>query len=195
MNRYDLRAAVDISGNQKVGNYRYLGWLVVTDDLVKKIMNEVDNYTKQIRMTDFQKLQRYVLPRINFDDRDILAFCIEIDRDPILTRLSNMSRIKHKHISRKKIIRTYNNILFHKIREPTLNFLAAHGKSFSDVAFECDSDCRDFLKQNGLRYADAGQVHHLADLIAFANNRGWEPRGVRHADLREYINKELLKYW
>ena len=38
------------------------------------------------------------------------------------------------------------------------------------------------LNDNGLRHGAAGSIHMLADIVAWANNRGVEPKGVTTMD-------------
>ena len=67
---------------------------------------------------------------------------------------------------------------------------------FATVVFQCDSDCVNFAKDVGLRYAHAGQVHEnriyeLADIIAWMNNKGKEPKNVVVLDVTKKIEARL----
>ena len=62
---------------------------------------------------------------------------------------------------------------------------------FHRFTFECDSDCVKFLKDNGLKYADAGETHMLSDIVAWANQRNNEPEGVVEINLADIIKTEL----
>ena len=37
-----------------------------------------------------------------------------------------------------------------ELREKITLFVTRHGHAITDVAFQCDADCRDFIKENGL---------------------------------------------
>ena len=63
----------------------------------------------------------------------------------------------------------------------------------SDVVFQCDHDCVGFAKDNGLRYSKKGDMHTLSDIVAWANNKNREPKGVISMDLTTLLEVELKK--
>ena len=77
--------------------------------------------------------------------------------------------------------------------ERIATFLARHNHALSDVVFQCDSDCCDFIKVNGLRHDNAGNAYRLADIVAWSNNKNKEPRGVKSLDPRAWMDAELKK--
>ena len=76
-----------------------------------------------------------------------------------------------------------------------LKFLIKHKCELSDVVFKCDSDCRQFIKGNGLRPANVGDAHILADIVAWANNRNVEPEGVIMLDLANVFKEKTMKFY
>ena len=66
-----------------------------------------------------------------------------------------------------------------------------HDCDLHNVYFECDSDCRTFAKDAGLKYKDPGYVHILSDIVAWSNNRRYEPDGTITMDLTSRINNKL----
>ena len=104
------------------------------------------------------------------------SFCIRLDKDAIVKEISARKKLGHRH-PRKNIFRAYGCLLCKYMHERITTFLAKHNHALSDVAFQCDSDCRDFIKVNGLRHDDIGNAHGLSDIVAWSNNKNKEPEG------------------
>lgn len=86
---------------------------------------------------------------------------------------------------------------------------ARHG---AEVIFQCDYECKYFVKQNGLQhnvveqknlipdknYNNDGACHDnethariLSDLVAWLNNKGKEPDGIISINFADNLEKEL----
>ena len=73
-----------------------------------------------------------------------------------------------------------------------MEFLTMHDHALSDVLFQTDADCVNFLKDNGVGSTDASRAHMLSDIVAWANNRNRESlRGVISIDLTVTIRENL----
>ena len=188
-----LGLGIDVSGLPGIGNYMYMGLIIATDEFINKTMQDIDYYEKKDRRLDKQRLKEYIRINLDFNSKDCRAFCAEIHKDSTIGNIRNMLRIKKRNYSNDKITRNYDNLLFQKVRDPIVDFLAEHEHSLDNVAFQCDTDCRGFLKHNSLKGTDGGYAYSLADIIAYANNIGEEPKGVKRLSLHEELEKELIQ--
>ena len=106
--------------------------------------------------------------------------------------IQNMDK-KYLRISRDRVYSAHSKILLQKLHEKFLEFLRIHNYELHKIVFGCDSDCRTFARDNGLKYADPRHAHIISDIVAWANNNELEPRGVIVMDLTHEIETELKK--
>ena len=159
MSTDDYVAGIDASGNQEIGNYKFISIIIASRSFIDKTMESIGYYEKLTRRTRQKRLKRHIIPRLNFRDNQCRVFCLRVDKDPIIREISNMPQIRRKKVPKQRILKTYDMILLHKIQESILIFLNGHNKRLSEIPFQCDSDCRDFLKHNGLRRVYKGYAH------------------------------------
>ena len=138
--------------------------------------------------------QDKIISKLFFDHKQNQAWCIKIDMDSIISDCLNLIKNKKRRISRVKLVRIFHYYLLKLIRSKIEDFLIQYSCSLYDIYFECDSDCRNFIKQNGLRHTDIGKAHTIADIVAWANNRNKEPIGALSLDLTDDIRKTIYKY-
>ena len=79
------------------------------------------------------------------------------------------------------------------IKDRMESFAFRNGVTLTDVHFQCDSDCENFIHDIGLKTDQEGSAYVIADHIAGANNVGLEPRGVFSLDLVSELSDELLR--
>ena len=187
-----LLAGVDVSGSKPVGNYKFMGIVIGTQESICCIDKNLES--KQIHMSAVidKKKQDAILSKLRFNGNENIAFCVRLDKDTIVKEISTRKKLGHRH-PRKNIFRAYDYLLYKYMHERITTFLAKHNHALSDVAFQCDSDCRDFIKANGLRHDSIGNAHRLADIVAWSNNKNKEPRGAESLDPRAWIDAELKK--
>jgi hypothetical protein len=185
-----LLAGMDVSGDNEHGNHKYLAITIGTQEKIKTTYKSfgIDNIHMQ---SVGKKKQSQILRDLSFDNTDIIALCIHINRKPILDRIAKMRKIRKKRIPENKIIRTYHYLLLHQIREDIEIFLQKHNFAISDIIFECDSDCRNFVKDAGLKYTEKEMSHGISDVVAWANNKNRDPKGVISIDIAQKIEKLL----
>lgn len=186
-----LQFAADVSGDEQTGNHKFMALIIATDAFVASTIKRLG--TNNIHMNIIQNKQRkdFILSTIKFDGKEGIAFCVRLDRDIILAEIKNKN--PKRNISRSRIMYNFNYTLMNQMREQIDSFLIKHGHELSDIILQCDSDCQDFAKNNGLCYTDQGDAHTLADIVAWANNRNKEPEGVIPLDLREEITTKMKK--
>ena len=79
------------------------------------------------------------------------------------------------------------------LRNKIINFLASYNCDQYDVSFQCDSDCIDFAKDVGLQHASKGEVHTIADVIAWLNSHEQELPGIISLDLFHTLQEYMMK--
>ncbi len=188
-----LVAGMDVSGNPNTGNHKFMGIVIGTKDSIDSMARQLNIkqfLPNQIKLT---KIRRDLTSQLQFDGKKNIAFCVKIERDQIIKDIKKLSEKKHPHLHRSKIISTHHYLLLQHLREKILNFAITHKYSLSDIVFECDDDCRDFIQSNGLHHDNGGNAYMLSDLVAWGNNRGYEADGVISMDVT-YSIKEKLKH-
>ncbi len=144
-----LVAGIDVSDNPDQGNYRFMGIVIGTPEKINSVAKRLN--FNQISKNNTNRSN--ITSALKFDGKKITGFCIRIDRDDIIAKFKNKKSKNKKQSKSKKNFQTYNRVLFHEIRKNIEAFAYSHNNIISDIVFECDSDCVDFLKDNGITYA------------------------------------------
>ena len=186
---------MDVSGNPGVGNYTYMSIVIGIDDIVRQTLRRAKDNHDYIHMNQIKnkKIQKEILLKICFDQKNVLGLCLKIDRDQIIDEFSNSNRKKRK-ISRTDLICIFNQHLFKLVRNYFDNFLPQHKCALTEVCFECDSDCIGFAKDNSLKHIPKGDAHSIADIVAWGNNKKMEPRDTISLDLRNEIRESIRRH-
>lgn len=186
-----LIGGMDLSGSNYDENSRCMGIVVGTQEKInhiKRCLGLPQSYTE----IDKSRAHRSAIAsKIEFDSDEIIALCVKIDKIRIINQIKKKIRKRRKYFETKKIWRAYDCQLFAEMREKITLFVTRHGCAIDDVRFQCDADCRNFIKSNGLQHAGEGDAYALSDIIAWANNRGLEPRGTCSVDLMQILEKKL----
>jgi len=188
-----MSIGVDVSGMPGTGNYKFMAVVMGTKEGIAGIVRDMgcdDAGPDHVRI---KKHRSAFASRIRFDGRENFALCVRIDMDDVINGAKQVRRIRRKNIPNRRFFRAYNYMLWNRMQERVTEFLNRHGHALADVVFQCDSDCRIFVLENGLRCTDGRDAHMLADLVAWSNNRGREPEGVVSVNLADAIKAEMRK--
>lgn len=185
-------AGMDFSGDGLVGNRKFMGIVIGTQEGINAAAKSLGPGQIHMRRIRSRVKRNVVVSKLRFDSSTTMALCIWLDKDSTVRRIRKWKKIGHRYPT-SRIVRTYDYILYRYIQDKTAAFFAKHGCVVSETAFQCDSDCKDFVKSNGLERGDPGDAHMLADIVAWSNNNGREPAGVSSVDLRDYLESELRK--
>ena len=90
-----ITGAMDVSGDQKFGNHKYLGMFMVTQSGMDAILRQLRKNGIRIEDIKRKRQRRRALACISFDDNECIVFCIRIDRDPIVCRTKQMRRLRN----------------------------------------------------------------------------------------------------
>ena len=180
---------IDVSGNSKDGNHKFMGIVVGTTEKIDSIIKHI-GYEK-LAPSQYKPNRKIFSSRLRFDDDECIAFCIRIEKKAILDNFKKAVRKRHSQISMGKIIYSCDYLILRQLREKLTEFTNRQRIPLSDVPFQCDSDCKNFIKINGLHPVEPKNAYILSDLVAWSNNRGKEPGGVIFMDLRNVLEEEL----
>jgi len=188
-----MSIGVDVSGMPGTGNYKFMAVVMGTEEGIAGIVRDMGCDDAGQDPARIKKHRSAFASMIRFDGRESSALCVRIDREDVVNGAKQMRRIRHRNIPNQRLFRAYHYILWNKMQERITEFLNRHGHALPDVVFQCDSDCRSFILENGLRCTDGRDAHMLADLVAWSNNRGREPEGVVSVNLADEIRAEMRK--
>lgn len=187
-----LVAAMDVSGDQYSGNHKFLAVVVGTEEKINAIVKNLGNSKTHMSMIKSKNIKDRIISEVIFDGRESIAFCIRIDMKHILEPIKSR-RTTQRRTGQSRIYRIYYRAVIYLVRKHIENFLASHRYAIHDIYFQCDDDCRNMIKYNGLKHDEPGSAHDLADIVAWANNRCMEPEGVVSIDLTGAIKGYLKK--
>jgi len=185
-----LVAGIDVSGNPHTGNYKFMGIVIGTEEKIRAAVKKTGFSMPHMNRIKSRETKRRIVSEMSFDGKESIALCVLIDRNGVIKQ-AKLKRPTQRHA--KKIYRVYNKAVMHHVQKKIGGFLTKHGSTIHDVVWQCDGDCRNIVKENGLQYGKTGPAYHLADVVAWANNRGTEPGGTIAADLTGRIGEELAK--
>ena len=188
-----LVGGMDLSGNNYDENSRYIGIVIGTQEKINHIVKHL-NLPQTSAVMDKSSANRNTLAsKMAFDNSEIVAFCVKIDRSRIIGQIKKRARKQNRYFQPEKIWIAYNRLLLSALRDKITSFVNKHNHSIVDVPFQCDADCRSFIKENGLQHAVQGGAYMLSDILAWANNRGLEPRGTHLLDLTKELEEKLAR--
>ncbi|CAI9832405.1 MAG: hypothetical protein MPJ05_07170 [Nitrosopumilus sp.] len=180
---------LDVSGSPPVAGCRYLAGIIGDADEIEKVTWDLGRNIHMSRIKNNRE-KRKVLDRLRLNNHKIIAFCVVMDKDNIILKSRKRGRGRG---SEYRVIRRFNRGLFYFLQPRLRGFLERHGKTISDIKFQCDSDCRNFARDNSLQFVDPGNAHVLADIVGWANNANRPIKGVLEIDLKNDIMSYMRK--
>ena len=145
-----------------------------------------------MNMIKNRKVRDYIIHQVRFDGIECIGFCMRLEKAQTIARVKKLVGRKHR-LSAEKIHNAYHFLVWRRIRDHIEEFLRHHGCEVRSIRFQCDADCRDFARDLGWQYADVGPAHSLADVVAWANSHGRDPKGTVSMDLAGHLNAEMAK--
>ena len=184
-----LVGAMDVSGNPDVGNYRFMGIVIGVKENLNAITRGLQLNELSAAAVKNNKIRSNLSSKLKFNGIENIGFCIRLDRDEIIDNIKDRVH-SSRHVA---AYRRYNHLLFQFMHERVSQFATSHGVELSKIIFQHDADCQAFIKDNNLIPCKKEYIHILADLVAWSNNNGEEPKGVIPLDSRSWIRKRLNK--
>lgn len=187
-----LLAGLDTSGDRLAGNRKFMGVVIGTSEGIRSAAKDLGDGLIHMSAIRDRRARNAILAKVRFDNNTTVAFCIRLDKDSIVGKIHAGKKSGHRY-PKKRIMDACDYILRKHIQADAETFFAEHGHAVHEVVFQCDDDCADFVKSNGLTRGDPGDAHMLADIVAWSNNRGKELAGVKSVDIRARLETELKK--
>lgn len=183
-------AGLDASGDQESGNCKYMALVMGTDEKIDSMVAKIERDYPSMRDIKSRKIRLEIASRMDFAGEECIGICMLVDRQnvlaPIMERIDGGSRM-----TRERIYRRHNRMLMRHMRGGMEGFLLARRLGVHDIRFQCDSDCRDLVRDSGLRYEGPGNAHKMADALAWSNNSGLEPYGAGRMDIAARIRGRI----
>lgn len=179
--------AMDIS----VVKHEYISIVIGSEDVIRSSIKRL-RYGFPIHMSKlgYKKIRNNVLARSDFRNKEIMAFCVKIDRESTIDMVVKKTK---KRVAKKRIRRTFDRLLSRNLKPHLLEYLQRYRLELDDITFQCDYDCLSFSKEAGLKHAKPAAAHMLADIVAWANTHNIDIAGVVELDMVEDIRKEVLR--
>lgn len=179
-----ISAGMDVSGDQKSGNHKFMSFVFGTEESIDAMIRRIGSEQIHMNMIKNRKARDDVIRQVRFDGRECIGFCIRLEKARTLARAKKAVGRRHRPRA-GRTHNTYHFLVWSHIRDRIEAFLRRHGCEVRSIRFQCDADCRNFAKDVGWRYADRGPAHTLADIVAWANSHGREPKGTVCMDMAD----------
>ncbi len=165
-----LLAGMDVSGEPKKDNYNYLAIVIGTEAKIDYLYSRTGPHS--IHMSGLAEYeQKRIIKELVFDCKEIVSFCVKLDRDQIIKSVVGSGRIKRKKIPHRNILRTFNHIIMQGIRNDIDSFLLAHNETITKFSIECEGDCKPFADAGHFKSLLKNKAHAISDRVAWCNNK------------------------
>ena len=187
-----MLAGMDVSGNPASGNHKFMAIVIGKEERIASLVRRLGNRMIHMNMIRSKEEQHRIIERLTFDQTECIAFCIRLERKQILDKIHRPQQ-KKPYLNIAKLLRTYNYLVRRAICDDVEKFLRQHRCEVGEVIFQCDGDCRGFVKDVGWHHGAEGSAYMLADIVAWANTHGREPIGTVSLDLTESVYAQMAK--
>ena len=188
-----LFCAMDFSGDQESGNYKYLSIVVCTEDFLNRFVKDVKIRRTKGSAISKRIMRRDILSKLDAGKSGCLILCIKTDKEAVLGEITDMARKQRKTIRSESLAYAYDNAVMNSVMQDLDLFLRHHGTSLSEIKVEADHDCVDLLWHVGVHRIEESHTHDIADAVAWDNCRGFEPKGVKSMDITVNLSKRLKR--
>ena len=160
-----ILAGADVSGNEFDGQRRYLSFVIGTEEKINSLYKEIG--LKQIHMIRLDEKQRkHVINTLDFTKSDILALCLEVDKQFIVDYIYNHPRLNHKHRPKARIFNHFDRLILGQIQEKIEMLIYNHKMRLEDVWVQCEGDIEDTIKAWQMKPRLEGIAYEISDAIA-----------------------------
>lgn len=182
--------AMDFSGNQKYGNCIYLAVVACTVEFLNQLIRGANLGTGKADACKKARRQS-ILAELDAKKPGCLILCVKTDKDAVLARITDMARRQKRNPRAESVVSAYHNAVVGYFRNDLDSFLKRHGWSLQEIKVESDHDCEELLKHASIQRTREEYAHMVADAVAWANNRGDEPPGVKQLDVTAHSYRKL----
>ncbi len=158
---------IDISYEQE-SNFAFISIVIGIDENIEHMYKRLGS--KKIHMSTLCIIQQdESLSKIEFDDKNNIAFCVKINKN--MKKITNTRKIKQKSIPTGKIYQLQHGQLLYSIQERIEKFPLTHNYELDDIFFRCDSDSKGFVRDVSCTF-DPKNIHEIVDTVAWLNKQG-----------------------
>ncbi len=190
-----MLAGMDVSGNPESGNHKFMAIVVGTEEGITGLARRIGPRPVHMSTIRSRDAKNAIINKVSFDGRNTMGLCIHLEKKRTFARLLERLRQDHRFANNKKLSRTYNALMWNLARDPVDRFLQLHSFEVHRLYFQCDYDCMGFVRDRGWRRAVPGPAHVLADVLAWANSHGREPKGAVYLNLADRLEGQMLRHF
>lgn len=190
-----MLAGMDVSGNPESGNHKFMAIVVGTEEGIAGLARRIGPGPVHMSTIRSRDVKNAIIDNISFDGSNTMGLCLHLEKKRTFAKLRGQPKRKRRFVSNKKLSRTYNSLMWNQLRDHVEPFLQIHNFELHRLYIQCDIDCKDFVNDRGLRRASPGPAYMLADILAWANSHGREPKGAVHLDLADRLEGQMLRHF
>ena len=190
-----MLAGMDVSGNPESGNHKFMAIVVGTEESIAGLARRIGPRPVHMSTIRSRDAKNAIIDNISFDGSNTMGLCLHLEKKRTFARLQGGTKQNRRFANNKKLSRTYHSFVWNLARDPMERFLRLHRFEVHRLHFQCDIDCRDFVNDRGWHQACPGIAHALADVLAWGNSHGREPKGAICLDLADSLEGQMVRHF
>ena len=188
-----MLAGMDVSGDPESGNHKFMAIVIGTNESIKALARRLGPEQGHMSRITGRSAKYAILDKVDFDEINRMGLCLRLEKSHIFSNLRDQLRQESSSVANRKMYRAYHALIWSLTRDHVEQFLRQHDFEAHRLIFQCDHDCVSFVRDQGWGCASPGSVHGLADVLAWANRRGIEPKGAVRLDISKPLEERMLK--
>ena len=190
-----MLAGRDVSGGPESGNHKFMAIVIGTNESIEAMTRRLGPKPVHMSRVIGRGAKHAIIDRVEFDGRNRMGLCLRLEKRRIFSKIRGRLKQGRGHVGNKKMSRTYHGLVWNMVRDPVEEFLRPHNYEAHRLDFQCDYDCRDFVRDRGWGPASPGAAHALADILAWGNSHGLEPKGAICLDLSDRLEEQMIRHF
>ena len=190
-----MLAGMDVSGNPESGNHKFMAIVIGTNEGIAGLARRIGPDPVHMSTIRSRDAKSAIIDKVSFDGRNTMGLCLRLEKKRTFARLRSHPKQRRRFVSNKKLSRTYNGLMWNQLRDHVEPFLWSHNFELHRLCVQCDIDCRDFVNDRGLHRASPGPAYMLADVLAWGNSHGREPKGTTYLNLADRLEGQMLRHF
>lgn len=177
------------------GRHKFMAVVIGTDESMGGLAGRIG--PKPVHMSSIRSRDTKggIIDKVRFDGRNLMGLCIRLEKKRTFARLAGGPKQRRRFASNKKLPRTYHGLVRNQLSDHAGPFRLSHNCEAHRLDFQCDFDCRDFVNDRGWHRASPGQAHMLADIPAWGNSHGLEPKGSTCIGLSDSLEAQMMRHF
>lgn len=186
-----LIAGADVSGNTRGdGQSRHIAFVLGTPESINRLHNQIG--LREIHMVDLDESKRkQVLENLEFTENDIIAWCLNVERQKIIDYITTHEKINPKNKQKSRIQKHFDYCLLQYVKDSIEQFTYSKNFQLSDICVQCDSDMDKTALNWKMQTSYKGKAYEIADAIAWCNEHGKKIKQCVEIDLRDKLRQQM----